>query len=125
MAVSFERSSTIPPSVRLWPAELWRPATAGAQRWARVSVAWPTPDWGRVSRGPTVAEPWDAPTTGHYGAVRDEHAAILRRAIRDGGGVEVSTEGDSWVGLGHTAGTGRPSHAAPTSRVQSGVAVSY
>jgi class 3 adenylate cyclase len=60
-----------------------------------------------------------------YGAVRDEHAAILRRAIRDGGGVEVSTEGDSWVGLGHTAGTGRPSRAAPTSRVQSGVAVSY
>jgi class 3 adenylate cyclase len=31
-----------------------------------------------------------------YGAVRDEHAAILRRAIRDGGGVEVSTEGDSF-----------------------------
>ncbi len=30
-----------------------------------------------------------------YGAVRDEHAVILRRAIRDGGGVEVSTEGDS------------------------------
>jgi class 3 adenylate cyclase len=30
-----------------------------------------------------------------YGAVRDEHAAILRRAIRDGG-VEVSTEGDSF-----------------------------
>ena len=103
-----------------------------------------------------------------YGAVRDEHAAILRRAIRDGG-VEVSTEGDSffaafaspvgavraavdaqrstlqlattnerplsgsayrrevlsvrfsfatWVGLGHTAGTGRPSRAAPMSRVQ-------
>ena len=31
-----------------------------------------------------------------YGAVRDGHAAILRRAIRDGGGVEVSTEGDSF-----------------------------
>jgi class 3 adenylate cyclase len=31
-----------------------------------------------------------------YGTVRDEHAAILRRAIRDGGGVEVSTEGDSF-----------------------------
>jgi predicted ATPase/class 3 adenylate cyclase len=31
-----------------------------------------------------------------YGAVRDEHAAILRRAIRDGGGVEVSTQGDSF-----------------------------
>jgi class 3 adenylate cyclase len=31
-----------------------------------------------------------------YGAVRDEHAAILRRAIRDGDGVEVSTEGDSF-----------------------------
>src|SRR5512133_541752 len=32
-----------------------------------------------------------------YGAMRDEHAAILRRAIRDGGGVEVSTEGDSFL----------------------------
>jgi predicted ATPase/class 3 adenylate cyclase len=31
-----------------------------------------------------------------YPAVRDEHAAILRRAIRDGGGTEVSTEGDSF-----------------------------
>ena len=31
-----------------------------------------------------------------YLAVRDEHAAILRRAIGDGGGVEVSTEGDSF-----------------------------
>jgi hypothetical protein len=28
--------------------------------------------------------------------VRDEHAAILRRAIREGGGVEVGTEGDSF-----------------------------
>jgi predicted ATPase/class 3 adenylate cyclase len=31
-----------------------------------------------------------------YGPVRDAHAAILRRAIRDGHGVEVSTEGDSF-----------------------------
>jgi predicted ATPase/class 3 adenylate cyclase len=31
-----------------------------------------------------------------YGAVRDAHAAILRRAIREGGGVEVGTEGDSF-----------------------------
>ena len=31
-----------------------------------------------------------------YPAVRDEHAAILRRAIGDGDGVEVSTEGDSF-----------------------------
>jgi predicted ATPase/class 3 adenylate cyclase len=31
-----------------------------------------------------------------YGAVRDGHAAILRRAIRAGGGVEVSTAGDSF-----------------------------
>src|SRR5829696_5613882 len=31
-----------------------------------------------------------------YPAVRDEHAAILRRAISDGDGVEVSTEGDSF-----------------------------
>jgi predicted ATPase/class 3 adenylate cyclase len=33
---------------------------------------------------------------GRYPAVRDEHAAILRRAIRDREGVEVSTEGDSF-----------------------------
>ena len=31
-----------------------------------------------------------------YGPARDEHAAILRQAIRDGHGVEVSTEGDSF-----------------------------
>jgi hypothetical protein len=31
-----------------------------------------------------------------YPAVRDEHAAVLRRAIADGHGVEVSTEGDSF-----------------------------
>jgi class 3 adenylate cyclase len=31
-----------------------------------------------------------------YPAVRDEHAALLRRAIRDQDGVEVSTEGDSF-----------------------------
>jgi class 3 adenylate cyclase len=33
---------------------------------------------------------------GRYPAVRDEHAAILRQAIRDREGVEVSTEGDSF-----------------------------
>jgi predicted ATPase/class 3 adenylate cyclase len=31
-----------------------------------------------------------------YAAVRDEYAAIVRRAIAAGGGVEVSTEGDSF-----------------------------
>jgi predicted ATPase/class 3 adenylate cyclase len=31
-----------------------------------------------------------------YAAVRDEHAAIVRQAIELGGGVEVSTEGDSF-----------------------------
>jgi predicted ATPase/class 3 adenylate cyclase len=31
-----------------------------------------------------------------YAKVRDEHAAILRRAVGEGGGVEVSTEGDSF-----------------------------
>jgi class 3 adenylate cyclase len=31
-----------------------------------------------------------------YAAVRDEHAAILRHAIQEGGGVEVNTEGDSF-----------------------------
>ncbi|MBA3552995.1 MAG: AAA family ATPase [Actinobacteria bacterium] len=33
---------------------------------------------------------------GGYAAVRDEHNSIVRRAIADGGGVEVSTEGDSF-----------------------------
>jgi predicted ATPase/class 3 adenylate cyclase len=31
-----------------------------------------------------------------YAAVQDDHAAIVRRAIAEGGGVEVSTEGDSF-----------------------------
>src|SRR5215211_3017559 len=31
-----------------------------------------------------------------YVAVRDDHAAILRHAIQEGGGVEVNTEGDSF-----------------------------
>jgi predicted ATPase/class 3 adenylate cyclase len=31
-----------------------------------------------------------------YAAVRDEHDAIVRRAIAEGGGVEVGTEGDSF-----------------------------
>jgi class 3 adenylate cyclase len=31
-----------------------------------------------------------------YPAVRDEHAAIVRQAVEDGGGAEVSTEGDSF-----------------------------
>ena len=31
-----------------------------------------------------------------YAAVRDDHAAILRHAIQEGGGVEVNTEGDSF-----------------------------
>jgi class 3 adenylate cyclase len=31
-----------------------------------------------------------------YAAVRDEHAAIVRQAVEAGGGVEVSTEGDSF-----------------------------
>src|SRR6266540_6172914 len=31
-----------------------------------------------------------------YAAVRDEHAAIVRQAIDEGGGAEVSTEGDSF-----------------------------
>jgi predicted ATPase/class 3 adenylate cyclase len=31
-----------------------------------------------------------------YAAVRDEHAAIVRHAVEAGGGVEVSTEGDSF-----------------------------
>src|SRR6266540_3308263 len=31
-----------------------------------------------------------------YAEVLDDHAAIVRRAIAEGGGVEVSTEGDSF-----------------------------
>jgi predicted ATPase/class 3 adenylate cyclase len=31
-----------------------------------------------------------------YAAVRDDHAAIVRQAIQEGGGVEVNTEGDSF-----------------------------
>src|SRR5437667_2528808 len=34
-----------------------------------------------------------------YAAVRDEHAAIIRRAIAEGGGVEVSTVGDSFFAV--------------------------
>jgi class 3 adenylate cyclase len=47
-----------------------------------------------------------------YGAMRDEHAAILRRAILDGGGVEVSTEGDSFFAA----------FASPVGAVRSAVA---
>jgi hypothetical protein len=32
-----------------------------------------------------------------YPAVRDQHAAIVRQAVEAGGGVEVSTEGDSFL----------------------------
>src|SRR5207249_11666768 len=31
-----------------------------------------------------------------YSAVHDDHAAIVRRSVAEGGGVEVSTEGDSF-----------------------------
>ena len=34
-----------------------------------------------------------------YAAVRDEHAGIVRRAIAEGGGVEVSTQGDSFFAV--------------------------
>ena len=54
-----------------------------------------------------------------YAAVRDEHAAIVRHAIEAGGGVEVSTEGDSFfvafpspVGAVRAA-VGPPSGACP------------
>jgi class 3 adenylate cyclase len=43
-----------------------------------------------------------------YEAVRDEHAAILRRAIRDGGGVEVSAERDLVLRRLHQPGGGGP-----------------
>ena len=54
-----------------------------------------------------------------YGAVRDEHAAILRRAIRDGGGVEVSTESDSFfAAFASPVGAVRSSVAAQRSTLQ-------
>src|SRR6266511_3919110 len=39
---------------------------------------------------------------GRYTAVRDEHAAIVRRAIAECGGVEVSTQGDSFFVAFHS-----------------------
>jgi predicted ATPase/class 3 adenylate cyclase len=48
-----------------------------------------------------------------YAAVRDEHAAILRHAIQEGGGVEVNTEGDSFfVAFGSPAGAVRAAFTA-------------
>jgi predicted ATPase/class 3 adenylate cyclase len=48
-----------------------------------------------------------------YAAVRDQHAAIVRRAIGEGGGVEVSTEGDSFfAAFGGPAGAVRAAVAA-------------
>jgi class 3 adenylate cyclase len=44
-----------------------------------------------------------------YGPVRDAHAAIVRQAIDAGGGVEVSTEGDSFfAAFSSPAGRSRP-----------------
>ena len=60
-----------------------------------------------------------------YAAVLDEHAAIIRRAVADGGGVEVSTHGDAFfavfrgpagaVGAATPASTctGRPASPTP------------
>jgi predicted ATPase/class 3 adenylate cyclase len=48
-----------------------------------------------------------------YAAVRDEHAAIVRQAVEAGGGVEVSTEGDSFfVAFGSPVGAVRAAVAA-------------
>jgi len=48
-----------------------------------------------------------------YAAVRDEHAAIVRRAVAEGGGEEVSTEGDSFfVAFGSPVGAVRAAVAA-------------
>jgi predicted ATPase/class 3 adenylate cyclase len=47
-----------------------------------------------------------------YGSVRDAYAAILRQAIDEGGGVEVSTEGDSFFAA----------FASPARAVQAAVA---
>jgi len=48
-----------------------------------------------------------------YAAVRDDHAAIVRHAIDEGGGVEVSTEGDSFfAAFGSPVGAVRAAVAA-------------
>jgi len=48
-----------------------------------------------------------------YAAVRDEHAAIVRQAIDEGGGAEVSTEGDSFfAAFGGPVGAVRAAVAA-------------
>ena len=47
-----------------------------------------------------------------YAAVRDQHAAIVREAVEAGGGVEVSTEGDSFfVAFPSPVGAVRPRSA--------------
>jgi predicted ATPase/class 3 adenylate cyclase len=48
-----------------------------------------------------------------YAAVHDEHAAIIRRAVAEGGGVEVSTHGDAFfVAFASPAGAVRAAVAA-------------
>jgi class 3 adenylate cyclase len=47
-----------------------------------------------------------------YAAVLDEHATILRRAIADNGGVEVSTHGDAFFAV----------FTSPTAAVRAAVA---
>ena len=48
-----------------------------------------------------------------YAAVRDQHAAIVRHAIDEGGGVEVGTEGDSFfAAFGSPVGAVRAAVAA-------------
>jgi predicted ATPase/class 3 adenylate cyclase len=48
-----------------------------------------------------------------YAAVRDDHAAIVRRAIAEGGGVEVNTQGDSFfVAFPSSVGAARAAVAA-------------
>ena len=47
-----------------------------------------------------------------YAAVRDDHAAILRHAIQEGGGVEVNTEGDSFFAACGPAGAVRAAFTA-------------
>jgi predicted ATPase/class 3 adenylate cyclase len=48
-----------------------------------------------------------------YAAVQDEHAAIVRRAVAEGGGVEVSTHGDAFfVAFDSPAGAVRTAVAA-------------
>jgi class 3 adenylate cyclase len=79
--------------------------TASAQAAAPGSVRPPRPPMIRLPRGTVTFLFTDIEDStrllqrlgDRYAAVRDEYAGIVRHAIEEGGGVEVSTEGDSFL----------------------------